>query len=565
MMYGNPFGYNRTAGGDRRGNDGTSLDSHREGKLPAILDFKRSPIDVQFRQQQRGQYSNNSIPSPTLGASVSLNDSVVPLLNDHNQNELHDSFSQSRMAALDEVDLELPLVQNQNEAPSKVPSTASVPMSFPQKLMKILDDERNAEIVSWLPHGRAFLIFQKKRFETELMPTLFKQSKFTSFTRKLNRWGFQRVRKGPEAGAYYHKYFKRGQPRLSMQMCCQKVPNEQEDTKPDPGDGLPSPDPSMRRKMGSGHQQHGQLSGIPDLSLQRGLMQQQAMSPMSKAVEPTMSSQFLNATARRQQILNSIALAQKEMESLKAAAASHGISDDQFNPFAEPPSMPIMKQMNNTEVQMLALKRQKALLMQQQKQQMQLQQQQQQLSNTSNNSMVPFNDDGEGSIGGGMDVFDDSNSVAYLAAQNAMMRRKMMEQNALMRKTMAELYRNQQKLLQKAAATGNRSPAPSMNNMGSMGGSMFGGGGGGSMDNYRPMSGASQRNMLSQHQQQQQGASSAFGLYDITANLRSKSPNDETEMMNRMQMLQAQLCPEDREYDLAMGLGPTGTRRAHAA
>jgi len=96
-----------------------------------------------------------------------------------------------------------------------------------------------------------------------------------------------------------------------------------------------------------------------------------------------------------------------------------------------------------------------------------------------------------------------------------------------------------------------------------MGGSMFGGGGGGSMDNYRPMSGASQRNMLSQ--QQQQGAASAFGLYDITANLRSKSPNDETEMMNRMQMLQAQLCPEDREYDLAMGLGPTGTRRAHAA
>lgn len=105
-------------------------------------------------------------------------------------------------------------------------SNASVPMSFPQKLMKILDDENNADIVSWLPHGKAFLIFKKKRFEIEIMPTYFKQSKFTSFTRKLNRWGFLRVRKGPEAGAYYHQFFKRGQARLSMQMCCQKATNE---------------------------------------------------------------------------------------------------------------------------------------------------------------------------------------------------------------------------------------------------------------------------------------------------------------------------------------------------
>ena len=33
----------------------------------------------------------------------------------------------------------------------------------------------------------------------------FKQSKYTSFTRKLKRWGFTRVTTGAEQGAYYHK------------------------------------------------------------------------------------------------------------------------------------------------------------------------------------------------------------------------------------------------------------------------------------------------------------------------------------------------------------------------
>ena len=38
-----------------------------------------------------------------------------------------------------------------------------------------------------------------------VMPMYFKQSKYTSFTRKLKRWGFTRVTTGAEQGAYYHK------------------------------------------------------------------------------------------------------------------------------------------------------------------------------------------------------------------------------------------------------------------------------------------------------------------------------------------------------------------------
>jgi hypothetical protein len=58
------------------------------------------------------------------------------------------------------------------------------------QLMEILDDENNADIITWLPHGKGFIIVDKKRFAEETLPTAFKKAKakFTSFTRKLNRW-----------------------------------------------------------------------------------------------------------------------------------------------------------------------------------------------------------------------------------------------------------------------------------------------------------------------------------------------------------------------------------------
>jgi hypothetical protein len=71
--------------------------------------------------------------------------------------------------------------------------------------MEILSNSQLSDIITWLPNGKGFIILQKRKFATEVMPMYFKHSKFTSFTRKLNRWGFTRVTRGPESGAYYHK------------------------------------------------------------------------------------------------------------------------------------------------------------------------------------------------------------------------------------------------------------------------------------------------------------------------------------------------------------------------
>jgi HSF-type DNA-binding len=86
------------------------------------------------------------------------------------------------------------------------------------QLLDILTNPENTDMIAWLPHGNGFMIHKKKTFANDVLPKYFKASKFTSFTRKLNRWGFTRVPRGPETGAYFHKLFRRDKPELCLQM-----------------------------------------------------------------------------------------------------------------------------------------------------------------------------------------------------------------------------------------------------------------------------------------------------------------------------------------------------------
>ena len=62
-------------------------------------------------------------------------------------------------------------------------------MLFPQKLMEILAEPDNQKAISWLPTGQAFVIHDRDAFAESVMPKYFsRQAKYSSFTRKLNRW-----------------------------------------------------------------------------------------------------------------------------------------------------------------------------------------------------------------------------------------------------------------------------------------------------------------------------------------------------------------------------------------
>ena len=91
---------------------------------------------------------------------------------------------------------------------------------FPAKLFQLLEhidlhEPYLADIVSWQPSGRCFLVRDAKRFEEFVLPKFFKQTMYSSFRRQLNLWGFKRlVQKSPDHGAYYHERFLRNKPFL---------------------------------------------------------------------------------------------------------------------------------------------------------------------------------------------------------------------------------------------------------------------------------------------------------------------------------------------------------------
>lgn len=88
--------------------------------------------------------------------------------------------------------------------------------------MQLLSENKFEEIISWLPHGHSFIVYDKNKFTETILPIYFKGTKYESFIRKLNRWGFTRTAKGIETGAYSNKYFKRGELILCKRMKCQK-------------------------------------------------------------------------------------------------------------------------------------------------------------------------------------------------------------------------------------------------------------------------------------------------------------------------------------------------------
>eukprot|EP00536_Pseudo-nitzschia_multiseries_P005898 jgi/Psemu1/303716/fgenesh1_kg.120_\ len=65
------------------------------------------------------------------------------------------------------------------------------------------------DILSWMPHGRAFKIHDERAFEATILPRYFKAT-LASFTRWLHHWGFIRILTGKDRKSWYHRLFVRG-------------------------------------------------------------------------------------------------------------------------------------------------------------------------------------------------------------------------------------------------------------------------------------------------------------------------------------------------------------------
>jgi len=197
----------------------------------------------QQEQQQQEEQQQRPLDSNTNDSSTRTSRTIIspPKLNNPS---LYYNCDEARKKILAMTSKErifkkaLHNVNNDNCEKKKPPSSPQPPSSppsrkgkgnrggsevrFPKTLHRMLQDaeENNFDdIVGWRPHGRAFMVHDKARFVKEVLPRYFKQSKYTSFTRQLVTYGFQRIkRKGPDKRSYYHSMCLRNEKEL-----CSKI------------------------------------------------------------------------------------------------------------------------------------------------------------------------------------------------------------------------------------------------------------------------------------------------------------------------------------------------------
>ena len=75
---------------------------------------------------------------------------------------------------------------------------------FPITLYRLLENAEQektfSSIISWLPTGEGFIVHNQEKFAKHIIPFYFRQSKYKSFQRQLNLYGFDRMRAGPFKG-----------------------------------------------------------------------------------------------------------------------------------------------------------------------------------------------------------------------------------------------------------------------------------------------------------------------------------------------------------------------------
>jgi hypothetical protein len=72
-------------------------------------------------------------------------------------------------------------------------------LRFPFQLHDMLRDATKngfVDVVSWLPCGTGFKVFDQHLFEEFIMPGYFAMSKYKSFLRQLNLYQFRRLQPG---------------------------------------------------------------------------------------------------------------------------------------------------------------------------------------------------------------------------------------------------------------------------------------------------------------------------------------------------------------------------------
>lgn len=125
--------------------------------------------------------------------------------------------------------------------------------TFPEKLMKAMLAFGEEDAVAWLQDNKSFVVVAPDLFNHTVLRKVFKKSKYSSFVRKLNRWGFIRLTAGTGTDCFHHPLFRRDKPELASTIKClprnersaqknQKRTEEGKDTQSEDSDSMDNED-----------------------------------------------------------------------------------------------------------------------------------------------------------------------------------------------------------------------------------------------------------------------------------------------------------------------------------
>jgi len=152
--------------------------------------------------------------------------------------------------------------------------------------------------IGWVLEGHAFVIRNKEQFCLQWLPMFFGQAKFSSFTRKLYRWGFRKVNMSPHhavetapSDAYYfgNENFQRDNKELLTQMksvtaAKTRTEQAQENKKRSQSMSAPEAGAGLDYDMMAQQQQQGMsLSMLAPQQLQAASLGMPAEGPLNQA------------------------------------------------------------------------------------------------------------------------------------------------------------------------------------------------------------------------------------------------------------------------------------------
>ena len=192
---------------------------------PALLFANtKDPEQYAFREQSRSapdQLNHDVEAAKTHGTMLQETPSMkVANPKDETSAKQLDEFASTHQPARPQESFQL--ASFSAELMQEIHSNASLPDTFPFKLHKLLEDaetEGHTNLVSWLANNRSFRVHDLREFEKKIIPRYFRQTKYKSFLRQLNLWGFESINEGSSRRAgYFHPKFIRGQPELCHEM-----------------------------------------------------------------------------------------------------------------------------------------------------------------------------------------------------------------------------------------------------------------------------------------------------------------------------------------------------------